>query len=92
MPSSLVLSKLFRAIGTNDLRSAKKVAETLIEKEERSGHRSAAALLRGALKTNGANGAGITVPSIDVVSSMIQERLGPPLEDGRSHLTRTAMS
>jgi len=81
MPSSLVLSKLFRAIGTNDLRSAKEVAETLIEKEERSGHRSAAALLRGALKTNGANGAGITVPSIDVVSSMIRERPGPPLED-----------
>jgi SpoVK/Ycf46/Vps4 family AAA+-type ATPase len=81
MPSSVVLSKLFKAIATRDLRSAAEIAEGMIVKEERSGHRSAAALLRGALNTNGLNGGSLAVPAIDVVSSMIRERPGPPLDE-----------
>ena len=81
MPSSLVLSKLFKAIAASDVRTAKEVAESMIAREERSGHRSAAALLRGALSTNGVNGGAVVIPPIDVVSSMIRERPGPPLSD-----------
>ena len=81
MPSSLVLSRLFKAIATRDLRAATEIAETVIATEERSGHRSAAALLRGALSSNGLNGAGTTATAIDVASAVIRERPGPPLED-----------
>lgn len=81
MPSSLVLSKLFKAIATRDLRSAAEIAGTIITSEERSGHRSAAALLKGALNSNGLNAANMIVPAIDVASSMIRERPGPPLDD-----------
>lgn len=81
MPSSLVLSKLFKAIATRDLRSATEIAEAMITREESRGHRSAAALLRGALNSNGLSAANIAVPAIDVASSMIRERPGPPLDD-----------
>jgi SpoVK/Ycf46/Vps4 family AAA+-type ATPase len=79
MPSATALSKLFKAIGTRDISGATRLAETIADAEERSGHRSAAAMLRGAL---GANGPSMQMPmtGLDVASALIREQPGPPLD------------
>lgn len=47
------LAKLFRAISDTDMGRAASLAQELIQEEERRGHRSAAATLRGSLNPNG---------------------------------------
>lgn len=79
MPSATALSKLFKAIGTRDISGATRLAETIADAEERSGHRSAAAMLRGAL---GGNGTAMQFPvtGLDVASALIREQPGPSLD------------
>jgi SpoVK/Ycf46/Vps4 family AAA+-type ATPase len=81
MPSAASLSRLFKAIGTRDLGTAARLAETIADVEERSGHRSAAAMLRGALGPNGAPANTLTLTSLDIASALIREEPGPKLTD-----------
>ena len=76
MPSATALSKLFKAIGTRDISGATRLAETIADAEERSGHRSAAVMLRGAL---GANGTSVQLPmgGLDLAAALIREQSGP---------------
>ncbi len=55
MPSIENLSKLFKALASNDLRAAEQIANQIATTEERKGHRTAAQLLRGSLVANGAS-------------------------------------
>lgn len=80
MPSASALSKLFKAIGTRDITGASRLAATIVEAEERSGHRSAAAMLRGALETNGIFSTQLTSIGLDVASALIREQPGPSLD------------
>lgn len=50
------LSKLFSALGEQNLHRAGEIAAEIAQDEENKGHRDAARLLRGYLQTNGANG------------------------------------
>jgi SpoVK/Ycf46/Vps4 family AAA+-type ATPase len=80
MASVRSLSDLFRAIGSHDLRAATALAARVADGEERAGHRSAAALLRGSLNSRGA----VLEPSgarFDIAGALIAEKLGPPLEE-----------
>lgn len=86
MASTRTLGQLFRALGSQDLRTANALARTIAEDEERRGHRSAAALLRGALARN-VSGV-LSGPMFDLTSALIAERAGPAL--GEVVLTETA--
>src|SRR5581483_4054315 len=55
MPSIENLSKLFKALASNDLRAAEEIASRIATAEEQKGHRTAAQLLRGSLVANGAS-------------------------------------
>jgi SpoVK/Ycf46/Vps4 family AAA+-type ATPase len=81
MPSAPALSKLFKAIGARDIGGALRIAETIVDAEERSGHRSAAAMLRGALSTNGSAVASPMLTIFDIGSALIREEPGPPLAE-----------
>lgn len=81
MPSATALSKLFKAIGSRDIGSAARVAESIVDTEERSGHRSAAAMLRGALGANGSSSAQMMVTGLDIASALIREEPGPSLDE-----------
>ena len=83
MASTTTLGRLFKALGTADIQEAKQIAREIVESEHRRGHRSAAALLRGALSTNGH---GVTPiqsngPGLDPNVALIEERTGPSLKD-----------
>jgi hypothetical protein len=84
MPSTVTLGRLFKALAMADIPDAMQVARQIVEAEHRSGHRSAAALLRGALNPNG-NGvmsvASAVGPALDPNAVLIAERPGPPLTD-----------
>lgn len=80
MPSVRTLSELFRALGVHDVRAAAAVAARIADEEERSGHRSAASQLRGALSARG-NGNSSPAWQLDVATALIAERPGPPLSD-----------
>jgi SpoVK/Ycf46/Vps4 family AAA+-type ATPase len=53
MTTTRMLTDLFRAIGAEDFNAASSIAESLCKAEEKKGHRTAARLLRGALKGTG---------------------------------------
>lgn len=53
MPSTEKLSKLFKALASNNLQAAGDLALQIAADEDRKGHRTAAQLLRGSLVTNG---------------------------------------
>src|SRR5438105_3040683 len=72
------LSELFRALGANDLRTAAALATRIADEEERLGHRSAAALLRGALNSR-SNIIQLPGPQFDIERALIAEKSGPPL-------------
>src|SRR5258706_8923566 len=72
------LSELFRALGTQDLRTATALATRIADEEERLGHRSAAALLRGALASR-SNVIQLPGPQFDIERALIAEKPGPPL-------------
>jgi len=52
MPRIRQLTKLFRAIASNDLPNAEEIAAQIAAEEEKKGHRTAAQLLRGSLHPN----------------------------------------
>ena len=80
MASTRTLGQLFRALGSQDLRTASALARSIAEDEERKGHRSAAALLKGALLRN-PPAVQLSGPLFDVTSALIPERPGPQLHD-----------
>ena len=53
MPTTRTLAELFRALAAEDVGTATAVAARICTGEEQKGHRSAARLLRGALRANG---------------------------------------
>ena len=53
MPTIASLSKLFQAIGRNDVQGAKRIAADIAREEGDKGHHTAAQVLRGALQQNG---------------------------------------
>jgi SpoVK/Ycf46/Vps4 family AAA+-type ATPase len=74
------LSELFRALGTQDLRTATVLATRIADEEERLGHRSAASLLRGALNSR-SNVIQLPGPQFDIERALIAEKPGPPLHE-----------
>lgn len=78
MPKVRTLSELFRALGANDLRTAASLAARIADEEERLGHRSAAALLRGALNSR-SNVLQLPGAQFDIERTLIAEKPGPPL-------------
>ena len=72
------LSELFRALGAHDLRTAAALATRIADEEDRLGHRSAAALLRGALSSR-SNVIQLPGPQFDIERALIAEKPGPPL-------------
>jgi len=72
------LSELFRALGAHDLRTATALATRIADEEDRLGHRSAAALLRGALNSR-SNVIQLPGPQFDIERALIAENPGPPL-------------
>jgi hypothetical protein len=81
MPSATALSKLFKAIGARDIGGATRLAESIVDAEEKSGHRSAAAMLRGALGPNGITPTHLMLTGLDVASALIREQPGPSLDE-----------
>ena len=73
------LGELFRALGSHDLRTASALAARIADDEERLGHRSAAALLRGALNSRG-TAIHLPAPQFDITAALIAENPGPPLD------------
>lgn len=73
------LSELFRAVGAHDVRTATVLATRIADEEDRLGHRSAAALLRGALNSR-SNVIQLPGPQFDVERALIAEKPGPPLD------------
>ena len=73
------LSKLFSALGEQNLHRAGEIAAEIAHDEEKRGHRNAARLLRGYLQSNGANGsAGLYSPGGQPgFARMISEALSP---------------
>lgn len=76
------LSNLFQALSSEDWRGARNAAEAIASSQERAGHHSAAARLRGALSSTGPRSAGeprIDVPSLvgmpDMLSRLPEARL-----------------
>lgn len=72
------LSELFRALGAHDLRAAVALATRIADDEARLGHRSAAALLRGALNSR-SNVIQLPSSQFDLERALIAEKPGPPL-------------
>jgi hypothetical protein len=79
MASVRKLGELFRALGSHDLRTASTLAARIADDEERLGHRSAAALLRGALNSRG-TAIHLPGPQFDITAALIAENPGPPLD------------
>jgi SpoVK/Ycf46/Vps4 family AAA+-type ATPase len=73
------LSELFRALGGQDLRAATVLATRIADEEERLGHRSAAALLRGALNSR-SNVLQLPASQLEIEKTLIAEKPGPPLQ------------
>jgi len=78
MASVRKLSELFRALGSHDVGTASSIASKIADDEEQLGHRSAAALLRGALNSRGS--ATQLHPQLDITTALIAEKPGPPLQ------------
>jgi SpoVK/Ycf46/Vps4 family AAA+-type ATPase len=79
MANVRTLSELFRAVGAHDVRTATVLATRIADEEDRLGHRSAAALLRGALNSR-SNVIHLPGSQFDVERALIAEKLGPPLD------------
>ena len=81
MPTAATLTTLFKAIGAHDMGGATRVAQAIADAEDKLGHRSAAAMLRGALSQNGRSSTQLALNGLDISSALIREEAGPLLRD-----------
>jgi SpoVK/Ycf46/Vps4 family AAA+-type ATPase len=88
------LSSLFHALSSEDWRGARVAAEAIASAEERAGHHSAAARLRGALSSTGprdeAEPGAVSIPSLVAMPDMLSRLPEADLPD--VELTKTARS
>jgi len=69
MPTTAKLARLFQSIATRDFESAEQIAKQIAASEDKSGHHSAAQLLRGSLQSNGIRGHRAPEPILGVLTN-----------------------